>query len=441
MTFQVGLLFSLQIIEWRSNQAGLTQQYLLVEAARSVTLHVNPVENADAEAPLVYSLADRWVGRHVDRPCEHRRVIAKHGCGGSGCLGQNAARGIAIALIDHGQVRYVQAYGFRNKAGDPLTTDTVMYGASLTKTVFAYHVLQLVDQGKIALDTPLADYLDKPLVAYDTNAIYPDKYGPYRDIAGDARWKQITARHVLTHSTGFANFWFIEPDQKLRIHFDPGTRFSYSGEGMSLLQFVIENGRKDRGLGRDLGALTQATFDRLGMARTSLKWRADFRPNLADGFNDRGEVVAHDERSKVRVAGSMDTTIADLAKFAAALVRHDKLSRAAYDQMLAPSLHITTAHQFPNFGPELSGERQRKDLYAGLGVITFAGPQGRGFFKGGHDGQTANTLVRLERHQQCVLILANDVRAEASFPGLIRTAMAETAVPYDWEYGDHAGRS
>lgn len=351
------------------------------------------------------------------------------------------AKGMAVAIIDHGRVRYVQAYGVRNRAGDPLATDTVMYGASLTKTVFAYHVLQLVDQGKLSLDVPLADYLAKPLTEYDTDAIYPDKYGPYRDMAADPRWQRITARHVLTHSTGFANFWFIEPDQKLRIHFDPGTRFSYSGEGMSLLQFVIEQGRKDLGLGVDMGQLTQTTFDRLGMTRTSLQWRPDFRPNLADGFNDKGEAVDHDERSKVRVAGSMDTTVADLAKFVAALVRHDGLSAAAYHEMLAPSLHIATAHQFPNFGPELPATSQRKDLYAGLGVITFEGPQGRGFFKGGHDGQTANTVVCIEQAQRCLLILSNDVRAEAGFAGLVRAILGNTGVPYDWEYGDQAGKS
>ena len=356
-------------------------------------------------------------------------------------MAKTGAKGLALAIIERGKVRYVQAYGVRNAAGDPLRTDTVMYGASLTKTVFAYHVLQLVDQGKLALDTPLGDYLDKPLTDYDTNAIYPDKYGPYHDLAGDPRWKRITARNVLTHSTGFANFWFIEPDQKLRIHFDPGTHFSYSGEGMSLLQFVIENGRKDRGLGLDLGTLTQATFDRLGMTRTSLKWRPDFRPNLADGYNDKGEVVEHDERSKVRVAGSMDTTIADFSKFVAALVRHDGLSAAAYAQMTGPSFHIGTAHQFPNFGPDLPAAQQRKDLYAGLGVITFDGPQGPGFFKGGHDGQTANTMVCIEKSGKCVLILSNDVRAEAGFADLVRAVLGETGVPYDWEYGDQAGKS
>jgi len=356
-------------------------------------------------------------------------------------MARTGAKGIALAIIDGGKVRYVQAYGVRDVKGDPLQTDTVMYGASLTKTVFAYHVLQLVDQGKLALDTPLADYLDKPLTDYDTEAIYPGKYGPYHDLAADPRWKRITARNVLTHSTGFANFWFIEPDQKLRIHFDPGTHFSYSGEGMSLLQFVIENGRKDRGLGADLDTLTQATFDRLGMTRTSLKWRPDFRPNLADGFNDKGEVQEHDERSKVRVAGSMDTTISDLSKFVAALVRHDGLSPAACAEMLKPSLHIATAHQFPNFGPELPAAEQRKDLYAGLGVITFDGPQGHGFFKGGHDGQTANTTVCIAKSRKCALILSNDVRAEAGFADLVHFILGDTGVPYDWEYGDRAGKS
>ncbi len=206
-----------------------------------------------------------------------------------------------------------------------LTTDTVMYGASVTKTVFAYTVMQLVDQGKLKLDTPLKDDLDNPLPTYGPDPVFPDKYGPYQDLADDPRWEKITPRMCLTHSTGFSNFWFLEPDHKLHIHFEPGTRFSYSGEGFILLQFVIEHGRKSQGLGLDVGDLTKANFDRLGMTRTSLVWRPDFAANLADGWNDQGQPQEHDQRSKVRVAGSMDTTISDLAKFAAALVRGDGL--------------------------------------------------------------------------------------------------------------------
>lgn len=356
-------------------------------------------------------------------------------------MARTGAKGMAVAVIDGGRVSFVRAFGIRNAKQDPLTDQTVMYGASLTKTVFAYTVMQLVDQGKLTLDTPLKQLLDKPLPAYEPDPVFPDKYGPYNDLASDPRWEKITPRICLTHSTGFSNFWFIEPDRKLKIHFQPGTRFSYSGEGFILLQFAIEHGRKSLGLGLDAGDLTQAVFDRLGMKRTSLVWRDDFAGNLADGWNDRGQAIEHDERSKVRAAGSMDTTISDIAKFAAALVRGDGLSEASHSEMMRGHLHIPTAHQFPLFQSDLPKNRQRRDLYAGLGVIVFDGPQGPGFFKGGHDGQTANTMVCLQRSQRCAVVLSNDVRAEAGYADLVRFILGDTGVPYDWEYGDQAGKS
>ena len=128
-------------------------------------------------------------------------------------MAETRANGMAIAVIEDGRVVYVQAYGTRNAKGDPLQTDTVMYGASLTKTVMAYTTLTLVDQGKLDLDAPLADYLDRPLISYGEGQTHLAKYGPYRDLAGDERWRKITARMALTHATGFHNFWFIEPDQ------------------------------------------------------------------------------------------------------------------------------------------------------------------------------------------------------------------------------------
>jgi len=377
------------------------------------------------------------MGSPSQAPVPHAAIDAQ----ARAAIAATRANGLAVAVIEDGQVVYVQAYGTRNAKGDPLQTDTVMYGASLTKTVMAYTTLTLVDQGKLDLDAPLAGYLEKPLTSYGEGEAHLAKYGPYRDLAGDDRWRTMTARMALTHSTGFHNFWFVEPDRKLRIHFDPGSHYSYSGEGFSLLQFTIEQGAKAKGLGLDVKALTDSIFSRLGMTRTSLQWRPDFRPNLADGWNDKGEPQDHDERSNVRVAGSMDTTISDLAKFVAALVRGDGLSPAARAEMVKPSLHIGTAHQFPNFGPELPQAQQRPDLAAGLGVIVFDGPQGRGFFKGGHDGQTANSVVCLERGRRCVLLLANDVRAEARFADLVRFVLGETGVPYDWEYGDRAGVS
>ena len=356
-------------------------------------------------------------------------------------MARTHAQGLAIAVVDHGRVASVNAYGIRNAQGDPLNIDTVMYGASLTKTVFAYTVMQLVDEGRIKLDTPLKDDLDEPLPSYPPDPVFPDKYGPYKDLAEDSRWRKITPRMCLTHSTGFNNFWFIEPGKKLNIHFEPGTRYSYSGEGMILLQFVVEHGRSAQGLGVDSGGLAHANFERLGMTRTRLTWRNGEDANVADGWDDQGEAKPHDKRSKVRMAGSMNTTISDLSKFAAALVRGDGLAPASRAEMTKPSLHITTATQFPAFAPDLPVDRQRKDLAAGLGVIVFDGPQGHGFYKGGHDGQTANTLVCLETDQRCVLILSNDVRAEAGFAELVRFVLGDTGVPYDWEYGDYAGKS
>jgi hypothetical protein len=109
--------------------------------------------------------------------------------------------------------------------------------------------------------------------------------------------------------------------------------------------------------------------------------------------------------------------------------------------MTKPLLHLTTAHQFPPFLPDLPVSEQRKDLFAALGVVVFDGPQGHGFYKGGHDGQTANTMVCIEATERCVLILSNDVRSEAGFPELVKFILGETGIPYDWEYGEHAGKS
>ena len=66
------------------------------------------------------------------------------------------ANGLAIAVIDDGNVVHVAAYGKRNAQGDPLQANTVMYGASLTKTVFAWTVMQLVEEGRLDLDRPIA---------------------------------------------------------------------------------------------------------------------------------------------------------------------------------------------------------------------------------------------------------------------------------------------
>ncbi len=338
------------------------------------------------------------------------------------------ARGLAIAVVDRGRVVRVRSYGNRNAQGQPLRTDTVMYGASLTKAAFGYFVAQLVDQGRLDLDKPIASYLDRPLPDYPDES----RYAPWSNLAGDERWRKLTARHLLTHSSGLANFFFDEADGKLRFHFDPGTRYGYSGDGLILLQFVIE-----RGLGIDVGeGMREGVFAPLGMRDTSMIWQPRFAANLADGWRADGSAEPHDERSRVRAAGSMDTSIDDMARFAAGLVRGAGLSKRMRAELAKPQLPITTRSQFPSLQPELPAAQRRADLAAGLGVITFRGAQGAGFMKGGHNDSTANTLVCIERGQRCVVILSNDVRAEPAFAKLVEFVLGETGAPWSWEYGD-----
>jgi CubicO group peptidase (beta-lactamase class C family) len=359
-------------------------------------------------------------------PAQARPPSAKIDSAARAALQRTGARGLAMAVIEDGKPVFVRAWGHRNAAGDPLQTDTIMYGASLTKAVFAYTVMQLVEEGRLDLDRPLAEYLPRPLPDYGNL----DAYGNWGDLAGDERWRRLTARHLLTHSSGFRNFSWDEPDGKLRFNFDPGARYAYSGEGIILLQFVIE-----KGLGLDLGAeMQRRVFDRFGMKDSGMMWRPDFARNLADGWKSDGKVEPHDERSRVRAAGSMDTTIADFARFAAAFMRSDGLKPSSRAEMLEAHLPIASAAQFPSMAPPAPPERRWKRLAAGLGVVTFEGPQGRGFFKGGHNDSTGNIWVCLERGRRCVILLANDVRAEAAFPTLVESILGDTGLPWRWEY-------
>src|SRR6202050_679197 len=139
--------------------------------------------------------------------------------------------GTAIAILNDGKIGYLKAYGFRNKEKTlPLTVDSVMSAASLSKVAFTYAVLQLVDEGKLDLDRPVYQYLPKPLPEYPN----------YADLANDPRYKRITARMLLSHTSGFANWRWFEDDRKLRIHFEPGSRYAYSRSGIDLLQLVVE---------------------------------------------------------------------------------------------------------------------------------------------------------------------------------------------------------
>lgn len=332
-------------------------------------------------------------------------------------------KGLALALIDGGEVVHVAAYGLRSvEQGLALEKDTVMYGASLTKTLMAVLALQLVDEGRLELDRPVVEYLARPLWEYEDHV----------DLAGDERCALLSTRHLLSHTTGFANFRWLEPDQLLRFHRAPGERYGYSGEGFYVLQTLLE-----QGLGLDLEAEARRRFfEPLGMTRTSLAWRADFSADLADGYRLDGSLEPHDERSRPSAAGSMDTTIADQARFWAALARGELLSPAMQAELLRPQLPITSRAQFPTLDEAVDARGPALGLAAGLGLVVFDDPTGRAWFKGGHNDSTGNLVIGQEPARRVLVLLSNSVRAERIYPALARFVLGETSMPFWWEYGD-----
>jgi CubicO group peptidase (beta-lactamase class C family) len=337
-------------------------------------------------------------------------------------------KGLAIAVIENGEIVHVEAYGHRNIANDLLLeTDTIMYGASITKTAVGYMVLQLVDEGVFDLDRPLADYLPMPLPEMPLPA---DE--DYHDLDGDDRWRKVTARHVLTHSTGFANFRWLEDDQKLRFHFEPGERYGYSGEGFYILQLALE-----QGLGLDLKEeMQRRIFDRFGMVNTSMQWRADFAKNLADGYAMDGSFEPHDERSGVSAAGSMDTTIADQARMWQGFVTGEGLTEASRAEFTRPGLSIYSARQFPTLSKDTDPRGEKIGLSAGLGNVTFQAPNGGlVWIKGGHNPWTGNMGICVEQEKRCVVMLANSVRAELIYPQIFAFILGDINAPWWWKYG------
>src|SRR5204863_1718939 len=105
--------------------------------------------------------------------------------------------GVSIAILNGGKIAYLKSYGVADKEKSlPLTEDSVMTAASFTKVAFAYLVMQLVDEKILDLDQPIYKYLPKPLT----------RYQGYRDLANEPRAQRITARMLLSNTSGFPNW-------------------------------------------------------------------------------------------------------------------------------------------------------------------------------------------------------------------------------------------
>jgi serine-type D-Ala-D-Ala carboxypeptidase/endopeptidase len=198
--------------------------------------------------------------------------------------------------------------------------------------------MQYIQEKVIYLDKPLVDYLTKPLPDYKINGF---RRG-YQDLKDDKRYEKITARMCLTHTTGFPNWRWFESDKKLKIKFEPGTRYSYSGEGLYLLQFVIE-----QITGKDYETISQErVFKPLGMTNTSQVWQTRFENNICYGHNAKGEPYELMKWKEASSGGSMSTTFEDFTKFYTQLMSGKGLSKKSFKAMTSQQIRIKSRSQF-----------------------------------------------------------------------------------------------
>ncbi len=252
--------------------------------------------------------------------------------------------GLAMAVVRNGRVVWTRGYGTLNdSAKQPVTPETVFEAASLSKPVFAYLVLRLADRGEFDLDRPLSRTLKYPRLAHDE------------------RYHRITARMVLSHATGLPNWG----GERLTLRFEPGTEYSYSGEGFVYLQKTLE-----RVTGKTLDQLArQEVFGPLGMSRSGYVWQDRFSGNAAYGRNWLWHVAPAHRYATGNAAASLLTTAPDYARFVAAVLTGRGLSPEMWRTYLMP------------------GRETSPGIHMGLGIRVEEGPDGRIFYHSGNNGR------------------------------------------------------
>jgi len=328
--------------------------------------------------------------------------------------------GAGIAIFNEGKVVYLKAYGFRDKERNlPLTPDSIMTAASLTKSAFATVVMQLVHEHLIDLDKPVYKYLPKPLPQYEN----------YKDLAGDERYKLITMRMLLSHTAGFANWRWLTDANKLRIYFTPGTRFAYSGEGIDLAQLIAETVTH-----KSINQLMRARlFQPLHMTRSSMSFDKRFANNQATRYDEHEKSLGPEHREKADAAGSMQTTLRDYSRLVQAVLSGSFLGPDERNEMLSPQIWITSKHEFPSLENEPTKENNAIHLSYGLGWGLYLTKYGEVFFKEGHDEGWRNYVACFDQPKTGLLIMTNSSNGEDIYSGLLENLIGDTFTPLEWE--------
>jgi CubicO group peptidase (beta-lactamase class C family) len=322
-------------------------------------------------------------------------------------LDEGIVPGLSIALVQNGELAWHRGFGVKNsQTKEPVTDNTVFEAASLSKPVFAYAVLKLVDAGKIDLDTPLTKYL-------------PGNY----DIGDDARLNQITARHALSHTPGFPN-WRPQGGA-LKIHFAPGERFSYSGEGFVYLAKVVEHitGEKFNDF------MKKTVFDPLGMTDSSYVWQDSYATQHTFRHSVVGAPTGQNRSTQPNAAASLRTTAQDFGRFMVAVMKGTGLKRATARQMLAAQIKLSesgtnnTARAPEKLSPYLSW---------GLGWGLQTTSDGLAFWHWGDNGNTKAFVVAYDKQKLGVVIFTNGAGGLSIVPEIVNEAIGGQQPALAW---------
>ncbi|MEM7384310.1 MAG: serine hydrolase, partial [Verrucomicrobiota bacterium] len=253
---------------------------------------------------------DLWVQRHMD---------------------YHKIPGVLLAIVKDSEIAYTRTYGVENAGtGVPLRAESVFEACSLTKPIFAFAVNRLVERGLIDLDEPLDTYL-------------PEARG-YADFCTDKeKYRRITARHVLTHRTGFPNW---RSGKEIPITFEPGEAYGYSGEGFELLGAVVSHLTK-----KDLiQVVTEEAFNPLGIDNAHLIWSDQLAARVGNGHTNGRHPIPKSKTDYPGMAYSLHINAPDYARFIVGLLKREGLKESTYDEMLRTQYTIhdpNNPHEYP----------------------------------------------------------------------------------------------
>jgi len=290
-------------------------------------------------------------------------------------------QGVSFAIINDGEIAHHFINGYADLENKKLVTDkTIFESASLSKPLFAYFTMTFVEEGVLELDVPLYKYL------------------PYEDIAYDDRYKKITARMVLSHTTGFPNWRPEEDNSKLTIQFDPGTTFGYSGEGYQYLAKVLAYivGTDDRGL--------EALYQKRIAMPLHLKYTKFIQDDYnlkhkSKGYKNGKTIKGNDDPAVFGAAYSMHSEAIDFSKWLIALMNKKGLSKKSFDMLFEAQVSL----------PENSQHRQQGITDWTLGFAKATLPFGTIYGHGGNNiGFTSLIALNNEKKWGFVMFTNED---------------------------------